>query len=540
MNVYRKQENLGIWKWVGIFFGAMIVFTLLSRAIYQQGTAVVTVQKPADGTIDHTVTITGKTQQNQDLAVTTIAGLRVGNVLVGEGQQVSKGDVLFTLEEAYLAQTIATQKQEMQKQQLTVQDAWAQNSAARQQKENQQAQAEENYTAAVSQAETKLERARQDLQRAKEALENYYQGVSGKEEQESTLNVALSEAKAQFSAAQADLAQLQQQMEQAILNATSQEDLTPEEKAAREAAVRAEYAPSLSNGEAAVDAAAQAVAAGEAELEAFRQNQSTPSASEEELLAAVEQAQEAYDDALAEKDTTQTTYSRAMATAELPAGTSNSAQIGQITYDQMAQELEKLEALRDAEEKILAPTDGIVTKCNVHTGEKTTDTTAVLLADFSKGCKFSGLATEDDSRYIGVGDTVVLETGSGKLYKDVTVTTFAEESPGSHRLTVQLPTGNLAPGVNMELRFTRKSQLYAICVPLSALHLDSRNQAYVLVLQEVTGVMGKQLQAKKVNVTVLEQNETTAALAEGAIGTRDSVIVSSDRTIDIGSRVRVE
>ena len=537
--MYQKQKNYGIWKWVGVFFGAMILFTLLSRAIYQRGTAVVTVQKPTGGTIDHIVKITGKTQQNQDLAVTTMAGLRVGNVLVGEGQQVSKGDVLFTLEEDYLTQTIATQKQEMQKQQLAVQDAWAQNSAAQKQKENQQAQAAENYTAAVSRAETKVERARQNLQRAEEALENFYQGVSGKEERENTLNTALSEGKSQLSTAQSDLAQLQRKMEQAILDATSQEDLTPEEKAAREEAIRLEYAPSLSSGEAAVDAAAQAVTAAEAELEAFRQNQSAPVASEEDLLAAAAQAQEAYDDALAERDTTQTTYSRAIATAELPAGTSHSARIGQITYDQMARELEKLEALQEAGGNILAPTDGIVTKCHVQTGEKTTDTTAVLLADLGKGCKFSGLATEEDSRYIGVGDSVVLETSGGKLYKDVTVTTFTEESPGSYRLTAQLPPGNLAPGVNMELRFTKKSQLYAIRVPLSALHLDSRNQAYVLVLQEVTGVMGKQLQAKKVNVTLLEQNETTAALAEGAIGTTDSVIVGSDRTIGIGSRVRV-
>lgn len=538
--MYQKKETFGIWKWAGLFFGAMVLFTLLSRAIYQQGTAVVTVKAPTGGTIDHTVKITGKTQQNQDLAVTTLPGLRVENVLVGEGQQVSKGDVLFTLEEDYLEQTITTQQQEMKKQQLTVQDAWAQNSAAQQQKENQQAQAAENYTAAVSQAEIKVERALRDLQRAKDNLEAFYQGVSGKEEQETALNAALSEAKANLSAAQSDLAQLQQELQQAVLDATSQEELTPEEKAEQEAAIRAEYALSLSAGQAAVDAAAQAVTAAEGELEAFRQNQSAPSASEEDLLAAVEQAQETYDDALAEKDATQTSYSRAMATAELPAGTSSSAQIGQITCDQMALELAKLEALRDAEGNILAPTDGIVTKCNVQTGEKTTDTTAILLADLSKGCKFSGLATEEDSRYIGVGDSVVLETGNGKVYKDVAVTTFAEESPGNYRLTAQLPEGNLAPGVNMELRFTKKSQLYSLCVPLSALHLDSRNQAYVLILQEVTGVMGTHLQAQKVNVTVLEQNETTAALAEGSIGTKDSVIVSSDRTIDIGSRVRVE
>ena len=98
-------------------------------------------------------------------------------------------------------------------------------------------------------------------------------------------------------------------------------------------------------------------------------------------LDAVEQAQEVYDDAVAALESTKTTYGRAVSSANLPASTSNSAQIGQITYDQMKMELEKLEALQEAEGKILSPTDGIVTKCSVQTGEKTTDTTAILLAE---------------------------------------------------------------------------------------------------------------------------------------------------------------
>lgn len=52
--------------------------------------------------------------------------------------------------------------------------------------------------------------------------------------------------------------------------------------------------------------------------------------------------------------------------------------------------------------------------------------------------------------------------------------------------------------------------------------------------------MGDELQARKVNVTVLEQNATIAAISEGAIGQKDLVIVGSDREIDSGSRVRVE
>lgn len=562
--MYLKKEKGSIWKWIGLFFLAMVLFTILSRAIYQHGTAVVTTEAPAGGTINHTVQIAGKTVPNQELAVTTAGGLRIASICVNEGQQVNQGDVLFTLDLDYLEEVIQKQEQDMKKQKLSVWDAWEQNSTAQKQKENQQAQAEENYDNAVSQAQTTVNRAKRDLDRAKTALENYRNGVTDDKAQEESLKKACREAQENYDSAVATLEALEKEIGQAVqdaiweaeseleLQALPEEEimdapaitaaeLTQEQKDQIEGAVRESYAERLSAAQAAAQTAQLAVTQAKAELEAFYQRQSSE-VSEQTLMDAVEQDQEGYEDALAALESTKTTYGRAVSSANLPATTSNSAQIGQITYDQMALELEKLEDIREAEGKILSPTDGIVTKCNVQTGEKTTDTTAILLADLSQGCKFSGLATEADSQYIGVGDSVTIQTGNGKVYKDLPVTTFSttEETGGGYRLTVQIPAGNLAFGANVQLQFTKKSQLYACCVPLSALHLDSRNQTYVLVVQEVTSVMGMELQAKKVNVTVLEQNETMAALAEGMLGSKDKVIVGSDKTIDSGSRVRVE
>ena len=568
--MYLKKEKGSIWKWVGVFFLVMVLFTLLSRAVYQHSTAVVTVQMPSGGTIDHTVQITGKTVQNQEVAVTTMGGLRVGSICVNEGQQVKQGDVLFILDLTFLEETILRQEQDMKKQQLSVWDSYAQNSNAQKQRENQQAQAEENYDHAVAQAQTAVDRAQRDLDRAKTALENYRKGVTEDKAQEEALELACREARTDYNNAVAALEALEQEIGQAVQDAITQAErelqaaaetmpaeipveptvitepapiaaeLTPEQKNEIEASVRAGYADRLSAAETAVQAAQQAVTDADAQLEAFQN--SSPERSEQELMDAAERAQEAYDDALAALETTKTTYGRAVNSANLPAGTSNAAQIGQITYDQMKLELSKLQALRDGEGKILSPTDGIVTRCNVQTGEKTTDTTAILLADMSRGCKFSGLATEEDSEYIGVGDKVLLQTGNGKVYKDLPVTTFSatEEAGGGYRLTVQIPADNLGLGMNVHLSFTKKSQPYTSCVPLSALRLDSRNQPYVLVVEEGTSVMGAQLQARKVSVTVLEQNATMAALAEGSLGQKDLVIVGTDRDIDHGSRVRVE
>lgn len=569
--MYLKKEKGRIQKLVGIFFAGMLLFTLLSRAVYQHGTAVVTTAAPTSGAIAHTVQLTGKTLQNQEQAVTTVAGLRVASICVNEGQQVNQGDVLFTLDLDYLEETILTQKQNMEKQRLSIQDAWSQNAAAQKRRSNAQAQAEENYNSAVSQAETALERAVRDLARAKAALENYYNGITEDKAQEDALVLECQKAKSDYDAALAALELLQQEIaekiQEAIDRAEQERAQAPQQETVPEVlppaepvpqtdpltqaeidaianAVRAEYAQRLSDARSAVEQARQAVDEANAALETYRQEQQTgsPVRSEQELLEAVEKAQQTYDDALSALENAKTTYGRAIRSANLPDGSNHTAQIGQITYDQMALALDKLEALLDGEGKILSPVDGIVTRCHVQTGEKTTDTTAMLLADLSQGCKFSGLVTEEQSKYIGVGDRVTLRAGStGKRYEDLPVTTFSpsEETEGGYRLTVQLPANTLSLGASAELSFTRKSQPYSCCVPVSALHLDVRNQPYVLVVEQVNTVLGPQQQARKVSVTVLEQNETTAALAEGALSSKQQVIVGSDRAVDIGSRVRV-
>ncbi len=598
--MYLKNKRL-IGKLAALFFVGMVLFTLLSRAVYQNGVAVVSTAAPAGGTVAHTVTATGKIVQNQVLAVNTVAGLRVGSILVNEGQEVAQGDVLLTLDQEYLEEVILTQKQEMEKQKMNVQDAQSRNYASQKQRENAQAQAEENYDSAVAQAQTNLDRAQRDLERAEAALEDYYNGESSGQAEEEALAQACQEAEAAYNQAAAELEALEGEIEARIQEAIAQaeaeaneptqpETTTPAETTApaeptqtteptepgivdpaepiepqelsvvgealprmlglsqqeRDAIaqqIREEYAQQLAQAQQKAELAKQAMDQAQADMDGFYQQQSQgDAASEEELLQAVENAQEAYEDALTALENAKTVYSRAVSSANLPSSSDHSAQIGQITYEQMELELEKLEALLEAEGKVLSPVDGIVTGCNVQTGGKTSDTAAMLLADLNQGLKFSCLITREQSEYIGVGDKVTLQaSATGREYSDLAVTTLSseEETEGFYRMMVQLPADTMTLGASAELTFTRKSQPYRCCVPLSALHLDSQNRTYVLVVDQVESVLGTQDQARKVIVTVLEQNETTAALDEGALTSEDQVIVGSDRPVDVGSRVRV-
>ena len=534
------MEKKTLWRILGIFFGIMALFTILSRVVYQRGTAVVRTCTPTRGTIDHTVRVSGKTTRNQEIAVTTQSGLRVGAVLASEGQQVKEGDVLFCLDMDYLNDKIETQNQELRKQQLSVQDAWSQSSAQTKRRENAMAQAEENYNAAVSSAEQARNRAKAAMDQAQKELDDYYAGVNGDTEKKAALEQALRDAEAKLTQAQSSLDSLLQQRQGAIDAAiaqadTGEEPLTQEEKDAIAAQVEAEYASQ-------VQAAQETLAQAQAERDQAKQALAdfTPGVqkSEQELLDALAKAKEAYEQAQSELGSTSRAYGQALETASLPDAGSNSAEIGQITYAQMKAQLQKLEALRDAGGEVLAPADGVVTACYVRTGQLTAETTAYLLADSGQGWKFTADVTREQSKYIGTGDKVTLRLeSSGREYKDLPVMAFAAKDMGG-TLTVSLPAADIPLGAGMELTFTRRSQAYTCCVPLTALHMDAQNRAYVLTLETVNTVLGQQTRAAKVMVTVLDKNEKTAAL-EGLL-TDKQIIVSSDRTVDSGSRVRAE
>lgn len=547
--MYAKPRKTGVWKAIGFFFAGMILFTLLSRAVYQHATAVVSTEKPSGGVIAHTVEVTGRIVENQELAVNTVSGLRIGRVLVNEGQQVAQGDVLFTLDSDYLAEEILNQKREMEKLKLTIQDGYSQNYATQQSRANAQAQAEENYNAAVSQAETALDRATRNLDRAQEALDNYYNGTEDREAEEAAMKSACQAAENSVTAASSALDSLSQEKEAAILNAISQaqaaqeEPLTQEQQAAVTQEVEQSYAQAIREAEDALADANQEKARAEADLDAFLASAPQETASEETLLQNLEAAEEAYEDALRGLDNAEITYSRAIQSASLPESTNHSPQISQISYEQMELTLQKLEALQEAGGEITAPVDGVVTACDIRTGGKTGDTAALLLADLSMGTRFSGEITEEQSKYIAVGDTVTLEALSGgKEYQNLTVTTLAplEGGEGGYQVTVQLTGTGLTLGAGARLRATRKSGSYACCVPLAALHVDAQNKPYVLIAETVKTVLGTETQARAVSVTVLDKNGKTAALEEGSLHADQEVIVSSDRAVDGGSRVRVQ
>ena len=311
--------------------------------------------------------------------------------------------------------------------------------------------------------------------------------------------------------------------------------------------VRDTYAQELDAATKKVETAKKEKEAAEQALMQYQQEQLTAADTsgkeqERQLLAAVQTAGDAYEDAVLAANEAAVTAGRAVAAAGISDASDSTLAVGEITVEQMELQLEKLERLLEADGRICAPSDGLITEIAVNIGERTADTPAVRMADLTKGYRFTAELTKEQETYIGAGDEVTLTDSRRNQLEQLTVESVAAdgENEGVYEISVPLPDDTLELGAAAVLDYSSPSQTYAICVPLAALHLDERNQPYVLTYDEQDSVLGKELRARKVSVNILDQNESYAALADGSISSQDEVIVSADKAVDDGSRIRLE
>lgn len=311
--------------------------------------------------------------------------------------------------------------------------------------------------------------------------------------------------------------------------------------------VRDTYAQELDAATKKVETAKKEKEAAEQALMQYQQEQLTAADAsgkeqERQLLAAVQTAGDAYEDAVLAANEAAVTAGRAVAAAGISDASDSTLAVGEITVEQMELQLEKLERLLEADGRICAPSNGLITEIAVNIGERTADTPAVRMADLTKGYRFTAELTKEQETYIGAGDEVTLTDSRRNQLEQLTVESVAAdgENEGVYEISVPLPDDTLELGAAAVLDYSSPSQTYAICVPLAALHLDERNQPYVLTYDEQDSVLGKELRARKVSVNILDQNESYAALADGSISSQDEVIVSADKAVDDGSRIRLE
>lgn len=151
----------------------MLCLTVISRAADAVTIPVVKTTKPTASVIVHSVSAEGILETAGDRAVMAAAENLVEMVAVAVGDAVEEGDLLFTFSTGELNRQIAQKQLELSGLQTELAAIRQNAQLADDQKALDRQRAEEDYAAALEQAELELRVAAAEVRRAKVALEKY-------------------------------------------------------------------------------------------------------------------------------------------------------------------------------------------------------------------------------------------------------------------------------------------------------------------------------------------------------------------------------
>lgn len=255
------------------------------------------------------------------------------------------------------------------------------------------------------------------------------------------------------------------------------------------------------------------------------------------LQAAVTGAERSLEQAKLDRETALLPYLRAIEDAEDSVADS-AAKLAQMDLDQLKETLQTLQDELQANGQVLAPIDGIVTDSFVAPG-KTTGSEASMYLNDAKEMQYVAEIDEAQKKRLSPGDSIQLRFSSDEQPTKLSIKSIEPiEGKGEcYKLVADIPKGQGLPGQSLNAESAKRSEMYYTTIPLSALRQDD-NDHFVLVLKEVNGILGTELEVERVDVQIIEKNESRAAV-NGALNGGSRLVTSSSRQLRSGDRVRL-
>ena len=477
----EKNKNAGkklLLRLFAEFILVMFVFTFLSRSADSVTVAQVKMETPQERVIEHKVSTDGRIMQNREIAVVAEEGIQVKTVNVSEGESVKAGDVLMILSLSSLREAIREQRLQIQTLRLTNAGIYNSNQVEQQTRKRTKQRAIDDYNTVKSDGQREVNRAKRAWKKAKQELQKYRR-------------------------------QVKQQRQSKKTQTNNRKDKQTKTYAENDVIMQ--------------------------RIEGEGENNN-----EQNLLIAVEETKSAYEDALKSYRDSLKTAKRAIEDAEVPQASDNSDKINDLQIAQYQRKLKKLEKLKSQKGKIYAPKAGVITAVGILSGNMTTSDTAFRMADVSNGVKCIAQFSKEDAKYLTKTSDVTLTTdGSDKSVENLSIDTVSTNTEDSTLLdvTVNLSKNQFSIGENVQIEVNAKSKEYPTTVPLNAIS-EENGKDYVYVARQKDTVLGQEYYAQKVEVTVSDKNGSYAAIEEGGIDEQQEVIISSNKTINNGDRIR--
>ena len=531
------------------FLILMFLLTILSRAADSLTIAKVTASAATGGVISHNIETDGNITPNKDIAISTSANIKIASVEATEGKNVKKGDLLIQLDTADLKKKLLQAQKELQVAKATASDKKANEAIAADTKSKSLQRSYEDYNQTVADANDSVSKAESDMNEAWNAYNTYKNSNSNSGETDTTVSDSLKktveEKQLAYDKAVTNLDGVEKVIEDEIKKAeeaskdeSGNSTLTQENKQK----IREQVKTSLMQD---ANTAKDALTEAENALSAYNEQQNnSSSASYDEQLKTLyndyKAKEEAYNEAVKQRQSTIQSANRTLEDAKAPENVDTATALtanDDLEEKQLA--VDELQKVMDVDGKITAPSDGLITKVNVTTGETTTEDTAIRISDQSAGYKFTATLDKASAKYLSKDDKVTLDLGNGTTVEGLTVQSIdvSAEDKNSYELTVSIPAKVKKLGSIATLKVEKASKKYDTCVPLGALHSDG-DKYYVYVINEKDTILGTETAVDKVQVDILDKNNEQAAI-EGSFSWGQQFVLTSSKTLRNGDRVRL-
>ena len=540
------------------FLILMFLLTILSRAADSLTIAKVTASAATGGVISHNIETDGNITPNKDIAISTSADIKIASVEATEGKTVKKGDVLIQLDMDDLKTKLLKAQKDLAVAQATASDKKANEAIEADNKARSLERSYEDYNQTISDADDAVSKAKDNMSEAWKAYNDYKKNNNNNSDDTDTtvsdsLQKTVEEKQEAYDKAVDELDGVEKDIEvkvqkeiEKIEKANGKEPSQAEKQDIRETVnARPENVSLLKDANDKVDKAKDALSEAENALSAYNEQQNNNSnASYDEQLKALyddyKSKEEAYDEAIKQRKSTIQSADRSLEDANTPESVDTASALTEnddLQEKQLA--VDKLQKVMDAGGKVTAPSDGLVTKVNVTTGEATTEDTAIRISDQSAGYKFTATLDKSDAKFLAKDDKVTLDLGNGTSVEGLKIQSIdvSQEDKNSYELTVSIPAKVKKIGTIATLKVEKASKKYDTCVPLTALHSDG-DKYYVYVINEKDTILGTETAVDKVQVEILDKNNEQAAV-DGAFSWDQKFVLTSSKTLRDGDRVRL-
>lgn len=543
-----------------IFLVAMLILTFFSNTIMNYSLPEVATEPVTTGTVSNKVRGQGTVETNSDLDVTVSGARVVKEVKVEAGDEVKKGDVLFTFEEG--------ENTELDEAQNALDDL------------------ELNYAKSLLKSAPDYTEDNISIKDAKEDLQNAIDAQETAAKNDKTLKAAKKEAaeiKKKVAAAQAKVDSLQEQAD-AYSAAGDYDAINDQLKADNEslAAMKVQLSDLKEDLKKAQDAGEDTtdlnrqirdketdiankqddISSGTKKLEALKPSKQVKSdlASATKTLTSLQKQQE-------EKEAKVTELSAASTLADAKAAVKEKRKVlaslirgldtkkkedslnaqsealdneaAQKSIEEQRDKVDKIKNSNDITE-VKAEEDGIVSEVNCKTGDSVTadaPLAKIQLADSGYVVKVT--VTKAQSKLIRTGDEATVEN----VWDDSVTATVKSiradtENPNQNMIvTFEVKGDGVSVGQTLAFAVGNRSSQYDAVVPNNAVREDSKGK-FVLVLKVKGTPLGNRYTVKRADVEVQASDDTSSGVT-GGVYENDNVITNSSKPLEEGMQVRL-